>query len=206
MSTQKQTTEEMIKKLKDVQKKIESFEVNYDSKYNHLEKRSKINNELDQKNEELLNMQNSIVSIDLGGKLVCSSTSLIRNCRFDNILVDLIENSNKIFVDIPYNYFKRILFILRNKSKDSSNNQLLVTVNEKMSEDMMESIIKIVFKGGELALKELKIKKEDLTRTGNVMDFLYRKDVDLVIPIVNPNAYNDYNNANYNNANYNEEY
>jgi len=199
----KNKTEEMIEKLKAVQEKITKFEENYDSKYNHLEKRSRINYELDIKNEQLSEIQKSIISVDLGGKEVLTSSLLINNCKFGSILQDQIQNSNKIFLDIPYKYFKRILFIMRNKTKDSNTNKLRVELSEKLNEEMMTTIIKQLFKGDEI-MKEVILVKKNIERTGNVMEFLYRKEVDFIpIPILN--TYNDYN-ANYNNANYNNNY
>ncbi len=187
------TTEQMIKKIQDFQTKISTFEDNYNSKYIHLEKRQKIHEILESKNEELLQLQQTRVSIDLGGKEVEISTVLIKDCKFDNILIDLIaDNNQKVFLDMPKKYFKRILYILRYKAKGSDTRKIRVEISSKMTEDLMKSIIIMVFKGEEI-MKELLITKKNEEHSGsNIMEYLWKKEID-IIPVLNPNPYNNFN-------------
>ena len=201
-TTSTNKTELMILKLKEIQLKLSNFEDNYDSKFDHLEKRSKINHELDDKTTELAEIQKSLITINVGDDEIITSKQLINNCKFTNILQDMIVESSKLFIDVPSNYFKRILFIMRNKTSVSNGKKLKLELTEKMTADMMTSVIKLVFKGEDV-LKEVMFTTRS-EKGGNVMDYLYKKPVpEVVIPI--NNNYN-YNNANYNNANYNAQY
>ena len=196
MSNDKNKTELLIQKLKNIQTKLNTFETNYDSKFNHLEKRSRINNDLDHKTDTLKELQMSRITVDLGGYELTTSKQLIENCKFPSILQDLIVDNNKIFIDVPKSYFKRVLFIMRNKTKETKGNKLGVELTEKMTEDMMNEVIKKVFKGEE-CLKEVKYIKKSSENAENVMDYLWKKEIEpVVIPVVN--NYNNYNNANYN--------
>ena len=173
-TNQKVTAEEMVKKLKDLQNKLTTFENNYDSKYNHLEKRSRINQELDEKNEKLVELQKSMITIDIGGEKLLTSAQLINNCKFDNVLQDLIGDSNNFFLDIPAEYFKRVLFIMRNKPKGCRAKRLRVEFTEKMNAEVLLSVCRKIFKGDEI-FKEIHITPKILDKT-DVMDFLYRKN------------------------------
>ena len=181
----------MIDKLKELQDKISTFEANYDSKYNHLEKRSRINKDLDDKLEKLTFIQKSVITIDLQGQEMQTSSEIINNCKFSNILQAMIVDNNKIFLDTPKKYFKRIMFILSNKTKETNSKIIKVEITEKMTEVLMLSVIKTIFKGDEV-LKEIKVTKKNKEHTGNVMDFLYRKQEIEIIPQLNPYA-DDYN-------------
>ena len=97
--------------------------------YNHLENRSRINKDLDDKLEKLTFIQKSVITINLQDQEMQTSSEIINNCKFSNIFQAKIVDSNKIFLDTPKKYFKIIMFILGNKTK--------------------ENIIKTIFKGDE---------------------------------------------------------
>ena len=96
--------------------------------YNHLENRSRINNDLDDKLEKLTFIQKSVITINLQDQEMQTSSEIINNCKFSNILQAMIVDNNKIFLDTPKKYFKRILFILCNKTKESSSKIIKVEI------------------------------------------------------------------------------
>ena len=74
-----------------------------------------------------------------------------------------------------------------------SNSKIInVEITEKMTEELMLSVIKTIFKGSEV-LKEIKVTMKNIEHTGNVMDFLCIRLDPKILSAINPNEYRNYN-------------
>lgn len=84
--------------------------------------------------ENILSYQKDVVNINAWGEKIVTLKSNFFNCKYDNIMMDLIKNNTndeEIFVDIHPQYFHAILDIIRKSKEDHLNEITFETEEEK---------------------------------------------------------------------------
>jgi hypothetical protein len=151
---------ESLKQLKD---KLSSMEETYETKSHELEKRARVNEDIDKKLDKLATIQTDIIKVEAGGKIYETTRSTIENCTIDNILRDKITNkfnnvieyvnnepiksSGAVFIDIGSKDFKLILKFLRHIA--SSDERFNVYYDDSDDRERLEIVFNYFFKNDE---------------------------------------------------------
>jgi hypothetical protein len=198
MNTQKdEKAKKLVEKLQFIQTKLTDFENNYDSKFNHLEKRKHINESLDKKLAQIKKNQNEKIQLVFGDIVIWTTKSKVNQCRLDNILKNKVNNGEtKIVLDYPLEYIKRALHAMGMLTNDYTK-KLKILIRQKMNEEIMKSVLKSFFIGEDI-LSNFYIEVENTELKNNFMSYLFKREEVFVAPVVVVNDYNYNRGANYN--------
>lgn len=114
-----------------------NIEENYYSCFHKQEKRKIIIEKIDIKLEQLLDSYtaNDRIIINAGGSLFETTKSVIDNCRYDNVLKEILANTKEteIMLDIEGSLFEVILEIIRYTHKENDKINLIAELQEQLA-------------------------------------------------------------------------
>jgi hypothetical protein len=111
----------LVDKISELRKNLEQLEKSYECNLEKKEKKMFIEDRKDYKLDHLLSYQDKSdqIKIDASGTIFETTLKTIKNCRYKNILKDMIEEGSfllqddAIFLDIDGSHFEVILEIIR---------------------------------------------------------------------------------------------
>jgi hypothetical protein len=104
-------------KMNSLKDQLNFIGLNFDSKINKIERGKDLPERLETKQKELesINDKSNRVVIDACGRSFETTKTTILNCAYENLLTKEAakEGDVRVHIDIPRNYFKHILAMLR---------------------------------------------------------------------------------------------
>ncbi len=116
----------------DLKDKLEALDKAYQTKLKSTEMREDNFKEIENKFQEIQQLQNNVISFNIGGEFIKTNRQMIINSIYDSILKDFINDLTKmdkplsnltnIFIDRNPDYFKYILDIIRKSNEEYIKN------------------------------------------------------------------------------------
>lgn len=170
-------SEDIMSSLIDLKNKLYNIEENFVKKEFTIEKREKVHERLEQKLENLFNIQSEKIKIEAGGKIYETTNDSIVNCMFENILKNKIlqqeitfqsvyyENNQPVvkekifYVDLDKENFKLILQIVRHFNSKTFNGNKFQIFLTKLDFDLICDEINYFFKDNKDIYNYLEFRK-----------------------------------------------